>query len=140
MSANGSSRKNGRRGWPVLKDKTIERKTRNDRLRKRIRERVRGTAERPRLHVFKSNAYVYAQVIDDLKGAVLLAASTLEKEFRAKAKGTKTKDACGELGALLGRRLKAAKIDKVVFDRGTHPYHGRIKTLADAVRKEGIAF
>jgi large subunit ribosomal protein L18 len=124
----------------VLKDKTTERKVRDIRLRKRIRERVRGTPERPRLHVFKSNAYIYTQVIDDRKGAVLLTASTLEKEFRAKAKGTKNKDACGLLGALLGQRLKAAKIEKVVFDRGTHPYHGRIKTLADAIRKEGIQF
>jgi large subunit ribosomal protein L18 len=90
--------------------------------------------------VFKSNAYVYTQVIDDRGGSVLLTASTLEKEFRAKAKSTKNKDACGLLGEMLGKRLKAAKIDKVVFDRGTHPYHGRIKTLADAVRKEGIQF
>jgi len=124
----------------VLKDKTSERKVRDDRLRKRIRERVQGTPERPRLHVFKSNAYVYTQVIDDRKGTVLLTASTLEKEFRAKAKGTKNKDACALLGEIMGQRLKAAKIDKVVFDRGTHPYHGRIKTLADAIRKEGIQF
>jgi large subunit ribosomal protein L18 len=124
----------------VLKDKTTERKVRDDRLRKRIRERVQGTPERPRLHVFKSNTYVYTQVIDDRKGTVLLTASTLEKEFRAKAKGTKNKDACGLLGQVLGQRLKAAKIEKVVFDRGTHPYHGRIKTLADAIRKEGIQF
>jgi large subunit ribosomal protein L18 len=124
----------------VLKDKTTEKKVRDDRLRKRIRERVQGTPERPRLHVFKSNAYIYTQVIDDRKGAVLLTASTLEKEFRAKAKSTKNKDACGLLGEMLGQRLKAAKIDKVVFDRGTHPYHGRIKTLAEAIRKEGIRF
>jgi len=124
----------------VLKDKTTEKKVRDDRLRKRIRERVQGTPERPRLHVFKSNAYIYTQVIDDRKGAVLLTASTLEKEFRAKAKSSKNKDACGLLGEMLGQRLKAAKIDKVVFDRGTHPYHGRIKTLADAIRKEGIQF
>ena len=124
----------------MLKDKTTERKVRDVRLRKRIRQRVQGTPERPRLHVFKSNAYIYTQVIDDRKGAVLLTASTLEKEVRAKVKSTKNKDACGLLGALLGQRLKAAKIEKVVFDRGTHPYHGRIKTLADAIRKEGIQF
>ncbi len=124
----------------MLKDKTSERKVRDDRLRKRIRERVQGTPERPRLHVFKSNAYIYTQVIDDRKGTVLLTASTLEKEFRAKAKGTKNKDACGLLGQILGQRLKTAKIEKVVFDRGTHPYHGRVKTLADAIRKEGIQF
>ena len=124
----------------MLKDKTSERKVRDDRLRKRIRERVRGTPERPRLHVFKSNTYVYTQVIDDRGGAVLLTASTLEKDFRAKAKSTKNKDACGLLGEILGKRLKAAKIDKVVFDRGTRSYHGNIKTLPDAIRKEGIQF
>ena len=124
----------------MLKDKTTARKVRDDRLRKRIRERVQGTPERPRLHVFKSNTYIYTQVINDREGAVLLTASTLEKEFREKAKSTKNKDACGLLGEMLGRRLKAAKIEKVVFDRGTHPYHGRIKTLAEAIRKEGIQF
>lgn len=124
----------------MLKDKTKDKKVRDDRLRKRIRERVEGTPERPRLHVFKSNAYVYTQVINDREGAVLLTASTLEKEFRDKAKSTKNRDACALLGELLGKRLKEAKIDKVVFDRGTHPYHGRIKTLAEAIRKEGIQF
>lgn len=124
----------------MLKDKTKDRKVRDDRLRKRIRERVEGTPERPRLHVFKSNAYVYTQVINDREGAVLLTASTLEKEFRDKAKSTKNRDACVLLGELLGKRLKEAKIEKVVFDRGTHPYHGRIKTLAEAIRKEGIQF
>jgi large subunit ribosomal protein L18 len=124
----------------VLKDKTTERKVKDVRLRKRIREKVKGTPERPRVHVFKSNAYVYTQVINDAAGAVLLTASTLEKEFRDKAKSTKNKDACGLLGEMLGKRLKAAKIEKVVFDRGVHPYHGRVKTLAEAIRKEGIQF
>jgi large subunit ribosomal protein L18 len=124
----------------VLKDKTTERKVRDNRLRKRIREKVKGTPERPRVHVFKSNAYVYTQVINDAAGAVLLTASTLEKEFRDKAKSTKNKDACGLLGEMLGKRLKAAKIEQVVFDRGVHPYHGRVKTLAEAIRKEGIRF
>jgi len=124
----------------VLKDKTTERKVKDVRLRKRIREKVKGTPERPRVHVFKSNAYIYTQVINDAAGAVLLTASTLEKEFRDKAKSTKNKDACGLLGEMLGRRLKAAKIEKIVFDRGVHPYHGRVKTLAEAIRKEGIQF
>ena len=124
----------------MLKDKTTERKVKDVRLRKRIREKVKGTPERPRVHVFKSNAYIYTQVINDAAGAVLLTASTLEKEFRDKAKSTKNKDACGLLGEMLGRRLKAAKIEKIVFDRGVHPYHGRVKTLAEAIRKEGIQF
>ncbi len=124
----------------MLKDKTTERKVRDSRLRKRIREKVKGTSERPRVHVFKSNAYVYTQVINDMEGAVLLTASTLEKEFREKAKSTKNKDACVLLGEMLGQRLKAAKIERIVFDRGVHPYHGRVKTLADAIRKQGIQF
>lgn len=124
----------------MLKDKTTEKRVRASRLRKRIRQKVQGTPERPRVHVFKSNAYVYTQVINDREGAVLLTASTLEKEFREKSKSTKNKDACGLLGEMLGQRLKAAKIERIVFDRGTHPYHGRIKTLADAIRKAGIQF
>ena len=124
----------------MLKNKIVAKRVRDDRLRKRIRDKIKGTPERPRVHVFKSNAYVYTQVINDLAGSVLLTASTLEKEFREKAKSTKNKDACGLLGELLGKRLKAAKIEQVVFDRGVHPYHGRIKTLAEAIRKEGIQF
>ena len=89
----------------MLKDKTIEKRVRDGRLRKRIREKVKGTPERPRVHVFKSNTYIYTQVIDDRVGSVLLTASTLEKEFREKAKSTKNKDACGLLGELLGKRL-----------------------------------
>ena len=94
----------------MLKDKTKDRKVKDDRLRKRIRERVEGTPERPRLHVFKSNAYVYTQVINDREGAVLLTASTLEKEFRDKAKSTKNRDACALLGELLGKRLNSCHL------------------------------
>lgn len=124
----------------MLKDKTTEKRIRDDRLRKRIRQKVQGTPERPRVHVFKSNTNIYTQVIDDRAGRVLLAASTLEKAFRQKSQATKTKDACRLLGEILGQRLKTAKIERIVFDRGTYPYHGRIKTLADAIRKEGIRF
>ncbi|MBM3304891.1 MAG: 50S ribosomal protein L18 [Candidatus Aminicenantes bacterium] len=118
----------------------MAKKVRDTRLRKRIREKVRGTPERPRLHVFKSNTYVYTQVVNDQAGAVLLTASTLEKEFRESSKNSKNKEACERLGALLAKRLKAAKIESVVFDRGTYPYHGRVKALAEAIRKEGIRF
>lgn len=124
----------------MLKDKKIAKKARDSRLRKRIREKIKGTAERPRLHVFKSNVYVYTQVIDDLSGKVLLTASTLEKEFREKSKNSKNRETCGRLGELLAMRLKAAKIESIVFDRGTYPYHGRVKVLAEAIRKEGIRF
>jgi large subunit ribosomal protein L18 len=124
----------------VLKNKILVRRVRNDRLRKRIREKVKGTPERPRVHVFKSNIYLYTQVIDDTAGSVLLAASTLEKEFKEKSKSGKNKTVSGLLGEMLAKRLKAKKIERVVFDRGVYPYHGRIKTLADAMRKAGIQF
>jgi len=124
----------------VLKDRTKIKKGRKERLRKRIAQRIRGTSERPRVHVFKSNLYVYTQVINDKDHAVLAAASSLEKEFQDKSRNTKNKAACAVLGELLARRLKERKIERVVFDRGTYLYHGRIKALADAMRKEGIYF
>ena len=124
----------------MLKNKIVAKRLRDARLRRRIRDKVRGTAERPRVHVFKSNTYLYTQVIDDAEGTVLLAASTLEKAFKDKAKNGKNKKASGLLGQLLAERLKAKKIERVVFDRGTCPYHGRIKTLAEAMRKAGIQF
>ena len=124
----------------MLKDRAKVKKVREGRLRKRIAERVRGTAERPRVHVFKSNLYVYTQVVDDTKNAVLAAASTLEKEFKDRSKNTKNRAAAEELGRLLAGRLKDRKIGRVVFDRGTYLYHGRVKALADAMRKEGIDF
>jgi large subunit ribosomal protein L18 len=124
----------------VLKDRTTFKKVRKARLRKRIGERSRGTVERPRVHVFKSNTYVYTQVVNDKDHAVLAAASSQEKEFKDRSKNTKNKAACALLGEMLANRLKAKKIGRVVFDRGTYLYHGRIKALADAMRKEGIDF
>jgi large subunit ribosomal protein L18 len=124
----------------VLKDRSKIKKSRKERLRRRIAQRIRGTSERPRVHVFKSNLYVYTQVINDKDHAVLAAASSLEKEFKEKSRNTKNKAACAILGELLARRLKDRKIERVVFDRGTYLYHGRIKALADAMRKEGIDF
>ncbi len=124
----------------MLKDKIKARRERTGRLRLRIRAKVKGTAERPRVHVAKTNLYVYTQVVDDGANRVLAAASTLEKAFREMSAKTKTKEACVILGGLLARRLKDKKIERVVFDRGNYPYHGRIKALADALRKEGIQF
>jgi large subunit ribosomal protein L18 len=83
---------------------------------------------------------MYTQVIDDLSGKVLTAASSLEKEFKELSKNSKNKKACEALGGLLAKRLKEKSITSIVFDRGAYPYHGRVKTLADAVRKEGIQF
>lgn len=124
----------------MLKSKDEIKKIREQRIRKRIRKKMRGMPERPRVLVVKSNRYVYTQVIDDLSGRVITSASTLEKEFREKAKNTKNKEACSLLGSILARRLKEKNIGSIVFDRGIYPYHGRVKVLAEALRAEGISF
>ena len=124
----------------MLKDKANIKKESKDRIRKRIRKTIRGTAERPRVYVFKSNRYVYTQAIDDADGRVLASASTLEKGFRDDSKNTKNLASCEKLGEVLAQRLKDINIAQVVFDRGIYPYHGRIKALADAMRKGGLVF
>ena len=100
-----------------------------------IRKRINGTPERPRLTVYKSNAYTYVQAIDDVKGATLAAASNLEKDQRAM--GNKVA-ALEKLGALIAERLKAKNITAVVFDRNGYRYHGKVKAIADGARKAGI--
>lgn len=105
----------------------------------RVRKRVFGTPERPRLAVYKSLKHIYAQVIDDTSGRTLVAASSLDREARAELKGTKTERA-RQVGRLLGRRALAAGIEKVVFDRGGFSYHGRVAALAEGAREVGLAF
>jgi large subunit ribosomal protein L18 len=124
----------------VLKDKSKAQKKIKARIRRRIRAKIHGSAERPRVFVFKSNRYIYAQAFNDDTGTVLVSACTLEKGFKEKSKNTKNSDACQSLGQVLAERLKEKKIERIVFDRGTHPYHGRVKTLAEALRKGGLAF
>ncbi len=124
----------------MYKDKVLIKKISKDRIRKRIRNKIRGTSERPRVHVFKSNRYVYTQVIDDVDNRILASASTLEKEFKQKNKNFKNVEACQVLGEMLVKRLKAKKIESVIFDRGVYRYHGRIKALAEAMRKGGLTF
>lgn len=104
----------------------------------RVRQRIAGTAERPRLAVFRSNKHIYAQVIDDQSGNTLLSASDIEEAVRGQG-GTKT-DVASQVGALVGQRASAAGIDEVVFDRGGFRFAGRVRALADAARKEGLAF
>jgi large subunit ribosomal protein L18 len=116
------------------------RKKKKARIRMRIRRKLSGTTERPRVHVFKSNHYIYTQVVDDTTGSILAAASTLEKAFKERSPKTKNRGACDTLGLLLAERLKSKNITRVVFDRGFYPYHGRIKALAEAMRKGGLAF
>ena len=124
----------------MLKDKIEIRTERNGRLRQRIRRKIRGTAERPRVFVFKSNRYIYTQAVNDETGSVVASACTLEKDLRAQLKNTKNAAGCEKLGEVLARRLKERNIDRVVFDRGIYPYHGRIKALAEAMRKGGLVF
>ena len=124
----------------MRKDKSETRKKVKARIRLRVRAKIRGSAERPRVFVFKSNRYIYAQAVNDDSGTVLVSACTLEKAFKEKIKNTKNKDACQNLGQVLAERLKQKKIERIVFDRGTYPYHGRVKTMAEALRKGGLAF
>jgi large subunit ribosomal protein L18 len=105
----------------------------------RIRARVSGTPERPRLNVFRSNQHIYAQVIDDVAGVTLAAASTLDDTIAAMAGGL-TVEKAAAVGRLVGRRALAKGITKVVFDRGGYKYHGRVKALADGAREAGLEF
>jgi large subunit ribosomal protein L18 len=104
----------------------------------RIRLTLAGSAERPRLAVFRSNSHIYAQVIDDASGRTLATASTVEKELRG-SKQTKTEEAA-VVGRLVAERAKSAGVEHVVFDRAGFRYHGRIKSLADAAREAGLEF
>jgi len=107
----------------------------------RVRAKISGTTERPRLNVFRSSAHMYAQVIDDSRGATLVAASSLEKDFADKLGDSKTKtDKAKVVGTLVAERAKAAGISLVVFDRGGFKYHGRVKAVADGAREAGLEF
>ena len=106
------------------------------RRHRRVRKKVLGTAERPRLAVFRSNKHIYAQAIDDLTGRTLVSASTMETDLRSGA--TATVDAAKTVGTLLGERAQAAGITTVVFDRGGFKYHGRVAAVADGAREAGL--
>jgi len=106
-----------------------------ERRHRRVRKKVRGTSERPRLAVFRSNKHVYAQVIDDVRGVTIAAASTKEKGYSG---ATATVDAAKEIGKLVAERAKAAGVDTVVLDRGGFKYHGRVAGVADAAREAGL--
>lgn len=110
------------------------------RVRVRIREKVKGSAERPRLAIFKSGKHIYAQVIDDRKGATVAAASSLEKDMRGSLKTGANVDAAKAVGKLVAQRAVEKGVKEVVFDRGGYRYHGRIKALADAAREGGLNF
>jgi large subunit ribosomal protein L18 len=109
-------------------------------VHRRIRRKVQGTPERPRLAVFRSVAHIYAQIIDDSKGVTLAAASSLEKAFREELKTGANIEAAKRIGKEIAERAKKAGVDKVVFDRGGYMYHGRVKALAEGAREGGLEF
>ena len=118
----------------VKKPSTNEARLRRHR---RVRGKISGTAERPRLNVFRSAAHIYAQVIDDVRGITLCAASSVEKSFGGKGSN---KEAAREVGKLIAKRAKEKGIEAVVFDRGGFIFHGRVKELADGAREGGLNF
>ena len=106
----------------------------------RVRNKVSGTADRPRLNVYRSLNNIYAQVIDDTTGNTLVSASTLDEEIKASVKNTGNKEAAKAVGALVAKRAIEKGIKVVVFDRGGYIYHGRVKELAEAAREAGLEF
>lgn len=105
----------------------------------RIRKKISGTSERPRLRVFKSNKHMYAQIIDDAAGHTLVSMSTVDKEFALGEEKGKV-GAAKKIGIMLATRAKAAGISKVIFDRGGSIYHGRVKSLSEGAREGGLEF
>ena len=123
--------------------KKVSKKSRSEvRVHKhrRLRNRFSGTAERPRLAVFRSNNHMYAQIIDDTVGKTLVSASTLQKEVKAELEKTNNVDAAAYLGTVIAKRAIEKGINTVVFDRGGFIYQGKIKALADAAREAGLEF
>ena len=109
----------------------------------RVRKKVSGTQERPRLVIRRSSLHLYAQVVDDMEGKTLLTCSTLQTDFKKSSSKSKNRgniDAAKKLGELVAQRAKAAGVKKVVFDRGGYQYHGRVKALAEAARAQGLEF
>ncbi|HYA96540.1 MAG TPA: 50S ribosomal protein L18 [Methylomirabilota bacterium] len=118
----------------------ISRDAHRRRVHERVRTRLSGTPERPRLCVYRSLGHIYAQVVDDRTGRTLASASSLDKETRKRMKGGGNIAAAKVVGKEIAERAKAAKVEKVVFDRGGYKYHGRVKALADAAREAGLQF
>jgi len=121
-----------------MADPSKQRQTARLRRHRRVRKRVTGTAERPRLAVFRSNKHITAQVIDDVAGRTVASATTVESELRAGATGNR--EAAATVGRLVAERAKAAGVQRVVFDRGGFLYHGRVAAVADAAREAGLEF
>ncbi|AEH50813.1 50S ribosomal protein L18 [Pseudothermotoga thermarum] len=120
--------------------KKEDRKLKRKKRHLRIRKKIFGTPERPRLCVYRSEKHIYAQIIDDTIGHTLVAASTLDRELAGKLKKTYNIEAAREVGKLIAQRALAKGITQVVFDRGGFKFHGRVKALADAAREAGLKF
>ena len=121
----------------------VSKKARNEireKKHRRLRNRFSGTAERPRLAVFRSNNHMYAQISDDTVGNTLVSASTLQKDVKAELEKTNNVDAAAYLGTVIAKKAMEKGITSVVFDRGGFIYHGKIKALADAAREAGLNF
>lgn len=124
-----------------LVKKTRQKRERRLRAHRRVRQKVRGSAERPRLAVFKSLRYVYAQLIDDDAGVTLVSASSMEAGLRGGlSASTGSKEAARKVGEALGERAKAKGFESVVFDRGGYVYHGKVREVADGARAAGLSF
>lgn len=106
----------------------------------RLRKNINGTAQKPRLCVFRSNAHIYAQIIDDATGTTLVSASTNDKDLRDKISNKANKEAAKEIGTIIGKKAVDKGITTVIFDRGGYVYHGKIQVLADAAREAGLQF
>jgi large subunit ribosomal protein L18 len=118
----------------------LSRDLHRQRIHERVRKKVEGTPERPRLCVYRSLGHIYAQVIDDRSGKTLVSASSLDGETKKNLKGGGNIAAAKVIGKTVAERAKAAGVSKVVFDRGGYKYHGRVKALADAAREAGLQF
>ncbi len=124
----------------MIKDKLKERIRKRNKIKMRIRKKIVGTEERPRLVVFRSRKYVYAQIIDDIKGVTLVAASSLEKNIKGERNSAKNVEISKEVGKLIAQRALEKGIKTVVFDRNGYIYHGKIKAVADGAREQGLKF
>jgi large subunit ribosomal protein L18 len=115
-----------------------EKKSLELRRKRRVRKKVFGTPERPRLSIYRSNKHIYSQVIDDVAGKTLVSASTLSREFKGSLKSTATVEAATQVGTLLARKALKANVIRVVFDRNRYRYHGRVRAVATAAREGGL--
>lgn len=120
--------------------KRLKTEVRRERRQRRVRAKITGTLERPRLNVFRSARHIFAQLIDDSKGHTIVAASTLDEQVRAHAKEMDKKAEAKAVGKLLAERARAKGLKRVVFDRGGYQYHGRVQSLAEGSREGGLEF